>query len=205
MGDRRYARYDVGARKECSWTNNSGTSACHRHRHRLLLLAPAHSRARRAPRACSRTQNAEAVPSRPHEGASGPPWPRPPIYRSGPGREPWRARSQKARIRDLDSAPGRKGVPWAGPRGSPRRKSEGLRDLVLPLPERLESPGPLVCGATCRTLPYSQPIFSQGRNLSALCQGQGEGCGPFGNLCWDDFHDLCKDSQFFQSVTYNVV
>lgn len=109
------------------------------HGHRLLLLSPTHSRARKAPHACSRTQDSEAVPSCPHGGAAGPPWPLPSICRSGPRREPWRARRQKGGMRDLDSVPSR-GVPGAGPRGSPWRKSEGLRDLVLPLPEWLESP-----------------------------------------------------------------
>lgn len=75
-------------------------------------------------------------------------------------------------MRDLNSAPS-KGVPRAGPRGSPRRKSEGLRDLVLPLPEWLESPGPRVCGATCWSLLHSQFIRSQGHSLSVLCQGHG--------------------------------
>lgn len=70
-------------------------------------------------------------------------------------------------MRDHDSAPS-KGVPWAEPRGSPRRKSEGLRDLVLPLPEWLESPRPRVSGATCWTLLYSQPIRSQGHTTVCL-------------------------------------
>lgn len=91
---------------KCRWTN-SGTSASHGHR--LLLLSPAHSRAHKAPRACSRTQDSEAVPGCPHGGASGPPWPLPPIYRSGPGRESLSTRLQKVRMLDLDSAPS-KGV-----------------------------------------------------------------------------------------------
>lgn len=165
------------------------------HGHRLLLLSPTHSRARKEPHACSRTQDSEAVPSCPHGGAAGPPWPLPPICRSGPRREPWRARRQKGGMRDLDSVPSR-GVPGAGPRGSPWRKSEGLRDLVLPLPEWLESPRPRVCGATWWTLLHTQPIRSQGHSQSIFCQGRRMPRQPLGSLCQSDFIDSYKISLF---------